>query len=167
MRLHAIRIADRFRGRTSRTSVLFFCVVQSIGIEIIPAGIWRVLVEGQSLIAGGSAPGQFLFCRRARRNTNGKTWGGGFPWTAQQRSVSPDSAKVAARRWKSSTRGCRRKPGGKLLVFRRASWDGAGDMVDKLGTYIWLWLKIKELGQTAGFGPCFHLPGFYFGIPVF
>ena len=22
-----------------------------------------------------------------------------------------------------------------------------------------MWLKIKELGQTAGFGPCFHLPG--------
>ena len=24
---------------------------------------------------------------------------------------------------------------------------------------IWVWLKIKEEGQTAGFGPCFHLPG--------
>ena len=23
---------------------------------------------------------------------------------------------------------------------------------------IWLWLKIKPEGQTAGFGPCFHLP---------
>ena len=26
--------------------------------------------------------------------------------------------------------------------------------------YMWAWLKIKRLdGQTAGFGPCFHLPG--------
>ena len=24
---------------------------------------------------------------------------------------------------------------------------------------IWVWLKIKREGQTAGFGPCFHLPG--------
>ena len=24
-------------------------------------------------------------------------------------------------------------------------------------------LKIKQEGQTAGFGPCFHLPGFHFG----
>ena len=24
--------------------------------------------------------------------------------------------------------------------------------------YIWAWLKIKQEGQTAGFGPCFHLP---------
>ena len=23
----------------------------------------------------------------------------------------------------------------------------------------WVWLKIKQEGQTAGFGPCFHLPG--------
>ena len=23
----------------------------------------------------------------------------------------------------------------------------------------WLWLKIEQEGQTAGFGPCFHLPG--------
>ena len=22
-----------------------------------------------------------------------------------------------------------------------------------------MWLKIKQEGQTAGFGPCFHLPG--------
>ena len=29
---------------------------------------------------------------------------------------------------------------------------------------IWLWLKIKRSeGQTAGFGPCFHLPGFHLG----
>ena len=28
---------------------------------------------------------------------------------------------------------------------------------------MWLWLKIKQEGQTAGFGPCFHLPGFHFG----
>ena len=27
----------------------------------------------------------------------------------------------------------------------------------------WVWLKIKQGGQTAGFGPCFHLPGFHFG----
>ena len=24
---------------------------------------------------------------------------------------------------------------------------------------MWVWLKMKELGQTAGFCPCFHLPG--------
>ena len=30
------------------------------------------------------------------------------------------------------------------------------------GILIWVWLKIKW-GQTAGFGPCFHLPGFDFG----
>ena len=24
---------------------------------------------------------------------------------------------------------------------------------------MWVWLKIKQEGQTAGFGPCFHLPG--------
>ena len=24
---------------------------------------------------------------------------------------------------------------------------------------IWVWPKIKQEGQTAGFGPCFHLPG--------
>ena len=28
---------------------------------------------------------------------------------------------------------------------------------------IWMGLKIKQEGQTAGFGPRFHLPGFYFG----
>ena len=27
----------------------------------------------------------------------------------------------------------------------------------------WVWLKIKLEGRTAGFGPCFHLPGFHFG----
>ena len=26
-------------------------------------------------------------------------------------------------------------------------------------TWKWVWLKIKQEGQTAGFGPCFHLPG--------
>ena len=26
----------------------------------------------------------------------------------------------------------------------------------------WAWLKIKQEGQTAGFGPCFQLPGFRF-----
>ena len=25
--------------------------------------------------------------------------------------------------------------------------------------HIWVWLKMKQEGQTAGFGPCFHLPG--------
>ena len=29
-----------------------------------------------------------------------------------------------------------------------------------------MWLKIKQ-GGYAGFGPCFHSPGFHFGIPVF
>ena len=24
---------------------------------------------------------------------------------------------------------------------------------------VWVWLKMKQEGQTAGFGPCFHLPG--------
>ena len=24
---------------------------------------------------------------------------------------------------------------------------------------VWVWLKIKQEGQTAGFGPCFHFPG--------
>ena len=24
---------------------------------------------------------------------------------------------------------------------------------------IWVWLKVKQEGQTAGSGPCFHLPG--------
>ena len=27
----------------------------------------------------------------------------------------------------------------------------------------WLWLKIEQEGQTAGFGPCLHLPRFHFG----
>ena len=27
----------------------------------------------------------------------------------------------------------------------------------------WVWLKSKQEGPTAGFGPCFHLPGFHFG----
>ena len=27
----------------------------------------------------------------------------------------------------------------------------------------WVWLKINQEGQTAGFGPFFHLPGFHFG----
>ena len=31
------------------------------------------------------------------------------------------------------------------------------------GALRWVWLKIKQEGQTAGFGPCFHLPGFHFG----
>ena len=26
-----------------------------------------------------------------------------------------------------------------------------------------VWLKIKQEGQTAGLGPCFHSPGFHFG----
>ena len=31
---------------------------------------------------------------------------------------------------------------------------------DGHGALIWVWLKIKRSeGQTAGFGPCFHLPG--------
>ena len=30
----------------------------------------------------------------------------------------------------------------------------------RLPDWLWLWLKIKgSEGQTAGFGPCFHLPG--------
>ena len=28
---------------------------------------------------------------------------------------------------------------------------------------IWVWLKMKQEGQTAGFGLCFYLPGFHFG----
>ena len=27
----------------------------------------------------------------------------------------------------------------------------------------WVWLKIKQEGQTAGLGPCFHLQRFHFG----
>ena len=27
--------------------------------------------------------------------------------------------------------------------------------------FIWVWLKIKQEGQAAGFGSCFHLPGFH------
>ena len=30
---------------------------------------------------------------------------------------------------------------------------------------VWVWLKIKQEGQHAGFGPCFH--GFYFGYRFF
>ena len=33
--------------------------------------------------------------------------------------------------------------------------------------HLLVWRKIKQEGQTAGFGPCFHLPGLHFGIPVF
>ena len=29
--------------------------------------------------------------------------------------------------------------------------------------WIWVWLKMNQEGQTAGSGPCFHLPGFHFG----
>ena len=35
-----------------------------------------------------------------------------------------------------------------------------------LAIQTWVWLKITQEGQTAGFGPCFHL-GFHFGIPFF
>ena len=38
--------------------------------------------------------------------------------------------------------------------------DGLGVLAMRFVT-IWVWLKIKDLGQTAGFGPCFHLPGFH------
>ena len=39
-----------------------------------------------------------------------------------------------------------------MLCFAvRGTWHWAGR--------IWVWLKIKQEGQTAGFGPCFHLPG--------
>ena len=31
--------------------------------------------------------------------------------------------------------------------------------IDSLTAHIWVWLKIKQQGQTAGFGPCSHLPG--------
>ena len=34
---------------------------------------------------------------------------------------------------------------------------------------LWVWLKIKQEGPTAGLGPCFqcfHLPGFHFGTGV-
>ena len=30
----------------------------------------------------------------------------------------------------------------------------------------WVWLKIKQEGQNAGFGPCFHLPGQPILVPV-
>ena len=43
---------------------------------------------------------------------------------------------------------------GGLLSFK-------GDPPRGKPCYIWVWLKIQE-GQTAGFGPCFHLPGFHF-----
>ena len=33
--------------------------------------------------------------------------------------------------------------------------------VELMGT--WVWLKIEQEGQTAGFGPCVHLPGLHFG----
>ena len=41
------------------------------------------------------------------------------------------------------------------------SWrQEVAEMLVGLGVEaIWAWLKIKDLGQTAGFGPCFHLPG--------
>ena len=34
-----------------------------------------------------------------------------------------------------------------------------GQMENLPSNAIWLWLKIKQQGQTAGLGPCFHLPG--------
>ena len=29
----------------------------------------------------------------------------------------------------------------------------------KIGLHKWVWLKMTQEGQTAGFGPCFHFPG--------
>ena len=41
------------------------------------------------------------------------------------------------------------------------------DPVDFRRRCMWPWLKIKQEGQTAGFGPCFDLPGFHFGYRFF
>ena len=41
------------------------------------------------------------------------------------------------------------------------------DQMRLLRGTIWVWLKIQQEGQTAGVGPCFHIPGFQLGIPVF
>ena len=55
---------------------------------------------------------------------------------------------------------------------RRFSWDGTPildqvtwsleDLGARMLSPLWVWLKIKQ-GGYAGFGPCFHLPGFQFG----
>ena len=36
---------------------------------------------------------------------------------------------------------------------------GLGGFLERSGSLKWVWLKINQEGQTAGFGPCFHLPG--------
>ena len=46
----------------------------------------------------------------------------------------------------------------RLTSYQRGVF-GAGAVVKRM----WVWLKIQQEGQTAGFGPCVHLPGSPFG----
>ena len=64
----------------------------------------------------------------------------------------------------------RRRRAGLWFAFLACLADGffsavlwAVKIIDPTG-HMWAWLKINQEGQTAGFGPCFHLPGFHFDI---
>ena len=58
-----------------------------------------------------------------------------------------------------------------MVPFFSGDWDvhwGYGILTHGKGSFpIWVWLKIIREGQTAGFGPCFHLPGQAIRVPVF
>ena len=49
----------------------------------------------------------------------------------------------------------------------RKSDPGGQFASDERTTPILVWLKIRQEGQTAGFGPCFHFPGFHFSTVFF
>ena len=92
---------------------------------------------------------EFTFAGRTLRPVESDTLtSGGFPFGVPQnqptrgslkkRHIRPTSKGVPSKKTHSTN-----QQGGSLKKFLR----------------IWVWLKIKQEGQTAGFGPCFHLPG--------
>ena len=48
---------------------------------------------------------------------------------------------------------------GKQKPFWATASENHSCILRNVGFSNWVWLKIKQEGQTAGFGPCFHLPG--------
>ena len=81
-----------------------------------------------------------------------------FPLDTNQKGLPPNKEKRRmSLAGEVSCRHPRRESG------PRGKEGAPGCNLGVTGTQKYMWLKVKQEGQTAGFGPCSHLPGFHFG----
>ena len=119
-------------------------------------------------MAGPQLPRSLLACNigyawgcEANPTRNLHFWGAPFPHTHVW--LESGGSKLAVFACRARRRACRaRTPSqgrGTGHAGQRPKPGASSHSVD-----IWVWLKMKREGQTAG-GPCFHLPGFH--VPFF